>query len=175
MPGSFHPLHAGHRRMAEIAAAKLGETVHYELSVENVEKPPLDFIEMADRGAQFPADVRVWFTRAPLMKQKAALFPGATIICGIDTLLRVADPKFAGGSETERDHDVAEIASHGNRFLVFGRTMPHGFETLDDVTLPDALRRISTGVPECEFHADISSTELRGRVGEGECGRAGDD
>jgi hypothetical protein len=163
MPGSFHPLHDGHRRMAEIAAAMLGEQVDFELSVENVEKPPLDFMEMTDRAAQFAPTARVWFTRAPRMKQKAALFPGATIVCGIDTLLRVADPKFAGGSEAERDHDVAEIASHGCRFLVFGRTTPHGFETLDDVTLPDSLRRLCTGVPECEFRADISSTELRRR------------
>jgi hypothetical protein len=160
-PGSFHPLHDGHRRMAAVAAKRLGTPIHFELSIENVEKPPLDFVEMEERASQFDAEARVWFTRAPRMKQKAALFPGATIVCGIDTLLRVADPRFAGGSEAERDRDLAEITSHGCRFLVFGRTVCGHFESLDDVSLPDALRRLCDGVPESEFRADVSSTELR--------------
>lgn len=161
MPGSFHPLHEGHRRMAALAAKKLGAPVDFELSIENVEKPPLDFEEMNDRAAQFADDVRIWFTHAPRMKQKAALFPGAVIVCGVDTLLRVADPKFACGSATERDRDVAEIAKLGCRFLVFGRLIPAGFETLDDIAIPAALRQICIGVPESEFRVDVSSTELR--------------
>jgi len=161
LPGSFNPLHDGHRQMAAVAAAKLGVPVDFELSIENVEKPPLDFQEMHDRASQFDPNVRVWFTRAPRMKQKAALFPGAYIVCGMDTLLRVADVRFAGGSDSQRDADVAEIASHGCRFLVFGRATAAGFETLDDVTLPPALRAICIGVPEAEFRVDVSSTEVR--------------
>jgi hypothetical protein len=159
--GAFNPLHDGHRRMAALASDLLGVPVDYELSIENVEKPPLDFEEMAIRADQFRSGVRLWFTRAPRMKQKAALFPGATIVCGIDTLLRVADPQFAAGSEAQRDRDLAEIAGHGCRFLVFGRQTPRGFETLETVTIPDALRRLSTGVPESEFRADVSSTDIR--------------
>lgn len=159
--GAFNPLHDGHRRMAALASDLLGVPVDYELSIENVEKPPLDFEEMAIRADQFRSGVRLWFTRAPRMKQKAALFPGATIVCGIDTLLRVADPQFASGSEAQRDRDLAEIAQHGCKFLVFGRQTPRGFETLESVTIPDALRRLSTGVPESAFRADVSSTAIR--------------
>lgn len=161
MPGSFHPLHDGHRRMAEVAAANLGEPVDFELSIENVDKPPLDFVEMTDRAAQFPTDVRLWFTRAPRFVEKARLFPQATFVVGCDTIVRLADPKYAGGNEAERDRVVAEIAEHGCRFLVFGRKTDDGFETLDDVHLPEGLRRICTGVPESAFRADVSSTELR--------------
>jgi hypothetical protein len=163
-PGSFHPLHDGHRRMAAVAAERLGVPVDFELSMENVEKPSLDFEEMAARASQFADDARIWFTRAPRMTQKAALFPGTTIVCGIDTLLRVADPRFSG-SEAERDRDIAHIANVGCRFLVFGRATPRGFETLDNVTLPDALRRICTSVSEADFRADVSSTEMRKQSG----------
>lgn len=160
-PGSFHPLHEGHLRMAEIAAAKLGRPVEFEFSIENVEKPPLDFEEMEDRANQFDARTRVWFTRAPRMVQKARLFPGAAIICGIDTLLRVADVKFSAGSEAERDKTLAEIESLGCRFLVFGRLYDDRFQTLDDIELPETLRRICDGVAEPDFRSDVSSTELR--------------
>jgi len=160
-PGSFHPLHDGHRRMAEVAAKRIGGSVDFELSIENVEKAPLDFEEMQDRGGQFDSSTRVWFTRAPLMVQKAKLFPGAVIVCGLDTLVRVADPKYAGNSRANRDREVAEIAACGCRFLVFGRVNEDRFQTLDDVEIPPALRAICDGVPEAEFREDVSSTELR--------------
>ncbi|MBL9093489.1 MAG: hypothetical protein JNL96_19890 [Planctomycetaceae bacterium] len=160
-PGSFRPLHDGHRRMAEIAARELGCPVDFELSIENVEKPPLDFEEMQTRGGQFAPATRIWYTRAPRMVQKAALFPGATIVCGLDTLLRVADARFADDSDAERERIVAEIKRLGCRFLVFGRAVDGKFQTLDDVTIPESLRRISMGVPEAEFRDDVSSTELR--------------
>jgi len=160
-PGSFRPLHDGHRRMAEIAARKLGCPVDFELSIENVEKPPLDFEEMRTRGAQFPSGTRIWYTRAPRMVQKAVLFPGATIVCGLDTLLRVADARFADDSDAERERIIAEIMRLGCRFLVFGRATDGEFQTLDDVTIPESLRSISMGVPEAEFRDDVSSTELR--------------
>lgn len=160
-PGSFNPLHAGHLRMAAIASERLGTPVDFEFSVENVEKPPLDFETMRDRAAQFDGRTRIWFTRAPRMVQKARLFPGAVIIVGIDTLLRVADPKFADDSLALRDDILAEIESLGCRFLVFGRLYEGRFQTLEDLDLPPTLRRISDGIAEPDFRSDVSSTELR--------------
>jgi hypothetical protein len=160
-PGSFNPLHAGHLSMATIAAERLGAPVDFEFSVENVEKPPLDFETMADRASQFDEHTRIWFTRAPRMVQKARLFPGAAIIVGIDTLLRVADPRFADDSLAVRDAILAEIESLGCRFLVFGRLCDGRFQTLADLDLPPTLRRISDGIAEPDFRSDVSSTELR--------------
>src|SRR5262249_29746690 len=42
-PGAFNPLHAGHLRIAEIAAEILRCEIEFELSVTNVDKPPLDY------------------------------------------------------------------------------------------------------------------------------------
>lgn len=160
-PGSFNPLHDGHRRMHALAQERLGGTVEFEISVENVGKPALDYVDMANRAAQF-TDGQLCFTRAPRMVQKARLFPGRTIVCGLDTISRVADLRFANNDEAERDATIAEIARLGNRFLVFGRTkFGGGFETLDDLDLPSALREICDGVSEAEFRADVSSTQLR--------------
>ena len=160
-PGSFRPLHDGHRRMMQLAAERLGGPIDVEISIENVEKPALDFEDMRTRGDQFGDDVRVWYTRAPRMVQKARLFPGCTIVCGIDTLARVADVRFAGGDPTERDRVIEEIAALGCRFLVFGRQTASGFETAADLDLPPTLRALCDAVSEAEFRADVSSTALR--------------
>ena len=59
-PGAFHPLHAGHRRMAQIAREWLGMPVQFELSVFNVDKPPLNYWEISDRVQQFDAGETLW-------------------------------------------------------------------------------------------------------------------
>ena len=71
--GAFHPLHAGHRRMAELAGNILATPVEFEISIENVDKPPLDFTEMAERLKQFGPAQTVWFTRAPTFAQGRAV------------------------------------------------------------------------------------------------------
>src|SRR5262245_27369270 len=41
LPGSFNPIHDGHWKLAEVAGRRLGTAVAFELSVTNVDKPPL--------------------------------------------------------------------------------------------------------------------------------------
>jgi hypothetical protein len=161
MPGAFHPIHEGHRRMAAYASARFGRPVAFELSIENVEKPPLDYVEIAERLNQLQPGERLWLTRAPTFLRKSELFLGATFIVGVDTIVRVGDPKYAG-SVAARDQAITTITERGCRFLVFGRASnAQQFEQLDDVTLPPALRAICDAVPESEFRVDLSSTELR--------------
>jgi nicotinamide mononucleotide (NMN) deamidase PncC len=160
-PGAFHPRHAGHCQMAEWAAQQYGLPVEWELSLFNVEKPPLDYVEIAARLSGFEAGERVWLTRAPTFVEKARFFPGATFLVGVDTIVRIADARYYGQSEVARDEALAEIAALGCRFVVFGRRSEQGFLTLDDVSLPPALKAICDAVPEQAFRADVSSTELR--------------
>ena len=159
-PGAFNPIHAGHDRMALIAAARYGSPVLFELSLLNVDKPPLDFLELDDR-LQNLAGKRVVVTRAPTFVEKARLLPGSTFLVGADTISRIADPRYYDGDSALRDEAVSSIASAGCRFLVFGRLIENQFQTLEDFDLTETLVAICDEVPESAFRADISSTELR--------------
>ena len=162
-PGAFNPIHSAHRRMAEIAAQRLGCPVMFELSTANVEKPPLDFVEIAERLEQFP-NQQVLLTRAPRFVQKAELVPGCTFVVGVDTIVRIGDSKYYQGGDAERDAAIAAIAGAGCRFLVFGRCVQGLFRALSDLsTIPEPLRTLCDEVPESVFREDISSTELRSK------------
>jgi nicotinamide mononucleotide (NMN) deamidase PncC len=165
-PGAFNPPHAGHLRMAEVAERRLGTTVTWELSIANVDKPPLDFITIRDRLSALTTREfkrNTVLTRAPTFREKAALFPGATFAVGADTLERIAEPRYYGGDVAKRDAAVGDIAARGCRFLAFGRIVNGRFQTLADMDLPPALRALCDEVPESEFREDVSSTELRRR------------
>ncbi|MBD3647818.1 MAG: hypothetical protein HUJ31_10285, partial [Pseudomonadales bacterium] len=160
-PGSFSPFHQGHEEMIRISSDTLNTDVALEISVFNVDKAPLDYIDMAMRldsvGGRFP----LVFTHAPTFVEKARLFPGVTFVVGSDTMERIVSPRYYNNNERSRDDAVAEILDLDCRFLVFGRTTESGFVGLDDLNLPKALREASAAVPESRFRIDISSTELR--------------
>lgn len=164
-PGSFRPMHDGHRRLIEWAERVLKAPVDLELAIDNVDKPPLDFLEIADRLFRIGPDRRVWLTNSPTFESKSAVFPDATFLVGADTIRRIGDASYYGGEMDKRIAAIQRIAERGCRFLVFGRLQSGRadgpFETLDDVELPDVLRAICQGIPEREFREDISSTELR--------------
>jgi hypothetical protein len=165
-PGAFNPPHAGHQRLAQVAAQRLGQPVAYELSITNVDKPPLDFIEIAKRlNALRELDSRatVLLTDAPTFRKKAALFPGCTFVVGADTTLRIGDPRYYHGGPSGCESALGEIAAHGCRFLVFGRVIDDRFRLLSDLAIPEALQALCDEVPATEFREDVSSTELRTR------------
>ena len=177
LPGSFNPLHAGHREMME-TALKCSLTIEregqggdgipaannftgaFELSVTNVDKPPLEKTEILRRLAQFGPEDTVVLTRAETFQKKAALFPGRTFVQGWDTTVRLVAPRYYGG-EPEMMLALAEMMAGGVKFLVAGRNDHGVFRTLADVDIPAGFAPMFTEIPEGEFRQDISSTELR--------------
>lgn len=157
-PGSFNPVHAGHRRMAEIAVSQLGTSVAYEICIRNVDKPPLNYHDMALRSKQFDKD-EVWFSNTPTFVEKAREFGAVTFLVGTDTIRRVANRKYYESGSFEDAID--EIAGIGCRFLVFGRAEGQKFINLEDLEIPNNLIAICDSVGESEFRSDLSSTSIR--------------
>lgn len=164
LPGSFNPMHVGHREMMDVAARRLGASGALELSVTNVDKPTLEVAEIQRRLSQFGPDDTVVLTRAETFQKKAALFPGNTFLMGWDTAVRLVAPRYYGG-EMPMLMALAEMMAGGTSFLVLGRTEGRAdggaFRTLDDVSIPAGFAPMFTAIPESEFRRDISSTELR--------------
>jgi hypothetical protein len=161
LSGAFNPLHAGHRRIAEVGAQLLQKPVTMEITILNPDKPPLDYCEINRRIKQFDADQSLILTRAATYTDKARLFPGATFLVGTDTLRRIAMDRYYHNSPAACRTSLEYIARRGCRFLVFGRNMGTGFVRLADLDLPDVLRNICREVPPDIFREDISSTGIR--------------
>ncbi len=163
LPGSFNPLHAGHLGLAQVASRRLGTPVAFELSVTNVDKPPLGEAEVTRRLRQFEPPHVLELTRAPTFREKARLFPGTTFVVGADTAERIVRSRYYAHSEAAMREALDEIAGLGCRFLVAGRTNDAGqFTTVGEAPIPPEYRRLFSAILETDFRIDLSSTRLRG-------------
>lgn len=156
-PGSFFPIHDGHRQIFKLATEILWASPNLEVSVTNVDKGQMDFIEISNR------ENHLWnwpliLTNAPTFVDKARLFrrefPNKEIIfvVGADTWNRIWNEKYAGPSGL-----VESVFSIQNvKFLVFGRP---GTEI--NTCWGWNLRIHDDRATNCNFN--ISSTGLRSK------------
>jgi len=164
LPGSFNPLHDGHLVLGRVAEDIKQQPVAFEISVTNVDKPPLAAGDVRARLAQFAWRARVELTRAPTFLEKARLFPGATFVIGADTAERLVATRYYGGDEERMAAALQEIADRGCGFLVAVRIDGAGrVRSLADVAVPPRFGQLFTAIPESRFRLDSSSSDIRSR------------
>jgi nicotinamide mononucleotide (NMN) deamidase PncC len=166
MPGSFNPVHAGHVLLARVAEELSQQPLAFEISVTNVDKPPLAGETVRRRLAQFAWKSPVELTRAPTFLEKSRLFPKTTFVIGADTAERLFAPKYYGDDEDRMHVALEEIAGSGASFLVAVRSDAAGqLRALGDIPVPPRYVDLFTEIPEHRFRLDTSSSEIRARGG----------
>ncbi len=165
-PGSFNPMHEGHVLLARVAEELRQLPAAFEISVTNVDKPPLAGETVRHRLAQFAWKAPVELTRAPTFLEKSRLFPGTIFVVGADTAERLFGPQYYGDDEARMHMALDEIANSGASFLVAVRIDAAGrVRALSDIPVPPRYADLFTEIPEHRFRFDTSSSEIRARGG----------
>ena len=161
LSGSFNPIHQGHIELSKLASDILGAPVAFEISVTNVDKPPLQADEIKKRVSQFERSETVILTCAPLFAEKSGIFQNSTFIIGNDTALRLVDPKYYDNDIQNMYTSLQKVKDNKCDFLVAGRLQNSEFKTISDMAIPEAFISLFQGIPESRFRMDLSSSELR--------------
>jgi cytidyltransferase-like protein len=120
LPGSFNPLHDGHISMLQNACALNHTDGIFEMCVVNADKPPLSSDEIIARIATFNSKPVV-LTNAPLFTDKDKLFPGVSYAIGVDTVIRLMNPKYTHGDRDLMFENILKMTFSNTKFYVGSR------------------------------------------------------
>ena len=155
--GSWNPWHKGHQEVFNTAKKVLNTRPILELSVKNVDKGQIDFIDIEERLNSIPSGIDIVATCLPTFVEKAEMFrrhcfeKDIVFIVGADTWNRIWDNKYLG----HPNYVDARLKYSKVKFLVFPRP---GVEI--QTTYGKDLRITSDLIRDFSPIA-ISSTDLR--------------
>lgn len=94
-PGSFNPIHDGHKYIAERSEAITGAKTYYELSLLNFEKAAIDFNVFTERVKAMDREVipsygKTFVEKYKFITQQHPHLKLINFICGIDTFERIS-------------------------------------------------------------------------------------
>ena len=156
LPGSFNPFHSGHKSALDSSLVQFDSSVGiYELCVSNVDKLSMEYEEVLRRLDQFKT-TPIILTNTPRFMDKVVEFPGVSFAIGIDTAIRLIDPKYTNGDKKTMIDSIINMTSKGTLFFVTSRTygvagipanFPLKLESTDLLTLSKITEFIPKIIP----------------------------
>lgn len=163
MPGSFNPIHDGHRDIAWKTGNLVGIQCCYMVTADSIHKKALIVPEMLDRvaiarleryGIYQTADI-LFTQNDPLFIDKARNYPGCEFIIGYDTAARMLEPKWG----PEIVPMLHEFRKYKTKFYVCGRIINGELKTIKDLNYPSYFSDLFIEVPNTG--TEHSSTKIR--------------
>ncbi len=153
-PGSFNPLHKGHKGVYNLISAK-GFTVVFELSRRRYEKEPYTQEEIKQRAGQFEWYSYLLLTDAALFSQKRQClnYINPYWIMGYDTALRWLEDYRTAAVDKKTEMDLMKFIFLGrldNNVYLAPHSLMNGNENFQYLCL--------------DFKCDISSTLIRKKI-----------
>lgn len=164
-PGTFNPLHDGHRYMAKVAEDLSNVQVMYMLTADSPHKTPLTVPALLMRAVSVSQDHEcrevIVTQNDPLFIDKARAYPGAGFLIGSDSMERLLDPRWYGGKTEAVIDMLSEFERLGTRFYVFGRDSGSGMVRMSDIPVIGHFRSLFVQMPDNKYA--ISSSQIRAK------------